>query len=91
MYLYGAVDRDGNLVDSVLSENRAMEAAGRFFAQAKDVVGHAPERVTMDKHHPYPRAIRRTPGRKVVQREPLPEQHTAAGSSSSEAALLQGL
>jgi putative transposase len=45
-----------------------MEAAGRFLAQAKDVVGHAPERVSMDKHHPYPRAIRRTPGRKVVQR-----------------------
>ncbi len=47
-YLYRAVDRDGNLVDSMLSKRRDMVAAKRFFkgAKAKDVVGHAPQRVT---------------------------------------------
>ena len=35
-YLYRAIDRDGNLVDSMLSEKRDMEAAKRFFKQAVD-------------------------------------------------------
>jgi transposase-like protein len=30
-YLYRAIDRDGNLVDSMLSEKRDMEAAQVFF------------------------------------------------------------
>src|SRR4051794_35786313 len=30
-YLYRAIDRDGNLIDSMLSEHRDMEAAKRFF------------------------------------------------------------
>jgi transposase-like protein len=29
-YLYRAIDRDGNLVDSIVSEKRDMEAAKRF-------------------------------------------------------------
>ncbi len=45
-----------------------MVAAKRFFKQAKDVVGHAPERVTTDGHIAYPRAIHRILGRKVVHR-----------------------
>ena len=45
--LYRAIDRDGNLVDSRLSEKRDMEAAKRFFRQAVAGVGHAPERVTV--------------------------------------------
>lgn len=52
--LYRAIDRDSNLVDSMVSEKRDMEAAKRFFKQAVDVVGHAPERVTTDGHHSYP-------------------------------------
>jgi putative transposase len=67
-YLYRAIDRDGNLVDSMLSEHRDMEAAKKFFTQAREVVGHRPERVTTDGHDAYPRAIRRTLGRKVVHR-----------------------
>jgi putative transposase len=67
-YLYRAIDRDGNLVDSMLSEKRDMEAAKRFFKQAANVVGHAPERVTTDGHDSYPRAIRETLGHEVLHR-----------------------
>lgn len=67
-YLYRAIDRDGNLVDSMLSEHRDMASAKRFFTQAKDVVGHKPARVTTDGHDSYPRAIRRVLGRKVEHR-----------------------
>jgi len=67
-YLYRAIDRDGNLVDSMLSEKRDMEAANRFFKQAVDVVGHAPGRVTTDGHDSYPRAIRETLGNEVIHR-----------------------
>jgi putative transposase len=67
-YLYRAIDRDGNLVDSMLSEKRNMDAAKRFFQQALQTVGHAPERVTTDGHDSYPRAIRETLGRDVLHR-----------------------
>jgi putative transposase len=48
--LYRAIDAEGNLVDSRLSEKREMEAAQLFFKQALVVVGHSPERVTTDGH-----------------------------------------
>ena len=67
-YLYRAIDRDGNLVDSCGAEKRDMEAARRFFKQATDVVGHRPGRVTTDGHDSYPRAIRETLGRDVLHR-----------------------
>jgi putative transposase len=67
-YLYRAIDRDGNLVDSMLSEHRDMETAKKFLAQAREVVGHRPVRVTTDGHDAYPRAIRRILGRKVLHR-----------------------
>ena len=67
-YLNRAIDRDGNLVDSLLSEHRDMDAAQRFFARAIDVVGHGPEQVTTDGHASYPRAIRETAGEDVEHR-----------------------
>ncbi len=67
-YLYRAIDRDGNLVDSMLGEKRDLEAAKRFFQQAVAVVGHAPERVTTDGHDSYPRAIREMLGNDVLHR-----------------------
>jgi transposase-like protein len=66
--LYRAIDRDGNVVDSMLSEKRDMEAARRFFKQAGEVVGPTPERVTTDGHASYPRAIRETPGSDIIHR-----------------------
>jgi putative transposase len=67
-YLYRAIDRDGNLVDSMLSEHRDMQAAKLFFTQAKEMVGHRPTKMTTDGHDSYPRAIRRTLGHKVEHR-----------------------
>jgi transposase-like protein len=67
-YLYRAIDEDGNLVDSRLSEKRDMDAAKQFFKQAVAVVGHAPEQVTTDGHRSYPRAVRETMGNSVVHR-----------------------
>ena len=67
-YLYRAIDQDGNLVDSMLSEKRNMEAAQRFFKQAVAVVGHVPDQVTTDGHASYPRAIRETMGNRVQHR-----------------------
>ena len=66
--LYRAIDRDGNLVDSMLSETRDMDAAQRFFHQARVVAGQLPERVTTDGHTSYPRAIRDTLGEEVEHR-----------------------
>jgi putative transposase len=67
-YLYRAIDADGNLVDSRLSEKRDREAAQQFFKHALTVVGHTPERVTMDGHASYPRAVRETLGDQVLDR-----------------------
>ena len=41
-YLYRAIDRDGNLVDTMLSEHRDMAAAQAFFRSAKAVTGITP-------------------------------------------------
>jgi transposase-like protein len=67
-YLYRAIDQEGNLVDSLLSEKRNMEAAKRFFQQAVEVVGYTPEQVTTDGHTSYPRAIREIMGDMVQHR-----------------------
>ena len=46
-YLYCAVDKQGQTVDSPLSENRGQAAAVRFFKKA---IGNneAPEKITLD-------------------------------------------
>jgi putative transposase len=66
--LYRAIDRDGNLVDTMLSEHRDMAAVQTFFRSAKAATGITPEHVTTDGHGSYPRAIRSTLGRRVVHR-----------------------
>ena len=64
-YLYRAIDRDGNLIDTMLSTTRDMRAAQRFFRSARSVAGFVPDRVTTAGHSSYPRAIRSTQGRSV--------------------------
>jgi putative transposase len=66
--LYRAIDRDSDLVDTMLSEHRDMAAAQAFFRSAKAATGATPERVTTDGHGSYPRAIRTVLGRRVVLR-----------------------
>lgn len=67
-YLYRAIDREGNLVEALLSEQRDMAAARRFFRQALAIAEHTPEQVTTDGHDAYPRAIRETLGDHVAHR-----------------------
>jgi transposase-like protein len=52
-YLYRAIDRDGNLIDTMLSVTRDMKAAQRFVRSAQSVVGFVPDRVTTDGHNSY--------------------------------------
>lgn len=67
-YLYRAIDRDGQLVDTMLSKTRDMAAAKRFFGSAVKVTGTKPERVTTDHHSSYPRAISSTLGKRITHR-----------------------
>ena len=67
-YLYRAIDRDGNLIDTMLSATRDMRADQKFFRSARLVAGFVPDRVTTDGHNSYPRAIRSTLGRTVRHR-----------------------
>jgi transposase-like protein len=65
VYLYRASDRDGNLVDVLLSEKRDKAAAQAFFRSACTVPGHIPARVTSDGHDAYPGAIKAELGEEV--------------------------
>jgi transposase-like protein len=67
-YLYRAIDADGNLLETLLSPTRDMDAAKRFFTCALDTAGQLPTQVTTDKHGSYPRAIRETLGPAVRHR-----------------------
>src|SRR3989475_4640588 len=67
-YLYRAIDRDGNLVDVLLSEKRDKAAAEAFFRSARTVTGSVPERVTTDGHDAYPGAIKAELGQAVRHR-----------------------
>ena len=68
VYLYRAIDRDGNLVDVLLSEKRDKAAAEAFFRSARTVTGCIPQRVTSDGHDAYPGAIKAELGEGVRHR-----------------------
>jgi transposase-like protein len=67
-YLYRAIDREGELLDSMLSERRDKHAARRFLRRLVEVTGGKPRRVTTDHHPAYRKAIRWILGRKVIHR-----------------------
>ena len=67
-YLYRAIDRNGDLVDTMLSEHRDMAAAKAFFHSAKSATGIVPDKITTDRHGSYPQAIRSVLGRRVTHR-----------------------
>jgi transposase-like protein len=68
-YLYRAIDRDGNLLDSMLSEHRDKHAARRFLRRLLDSARRKPLRMTTDRHPAYTKAIRWIVGRKVLHRQ----------------------
>ena len=68
IYLYWAIDRNGNLIDAMLSETRDMQIAMTFFRSARATMGFRPDRVMTDGHGPYPRAIRTVLGKAVRHR-----------------------
>ena len=66
-YLYRAIDREGNFVDSLLSTHRDMGAAKRCFTAALDVAGQAPERIATDGYDAFPRrSVRRWARRSCI-------------------------
>jgi DDE domain len=67
-YLYRAIDRDGALVDVMLSACRDLAAAKAFFRAARTVTGVVPDRVTTDGQDTYPAAIRTEVGELVRHR-----------------------
>jgi putative transposase len=71
VYLYRSMDRGGNLVNTMLSETRDMEAAKRFFRGAKKVTGVKPDRVATDKHSSSPKAIATTLGTQHSESQPI--------------------
>ena len=68
-YLYRAIDRDGDLLDSMLSEQRDRSAARLFLRRLLDVTTDKPLRLTTDRHPAYGKAIRWILGRKVLHRQ----------------------
>ena len=68
VYRYRAIDRDGNLVDVLLSERQDQAAAQAFFRSARIVTGSVPKRVTSDGHAAYPGAIKAELGEDVRHR-----------------------
>lgn len=68
-YLYRAIDRDGNLLDSMLSQHRDRQSARRFLRRLLDGTAQKPLRLTTDKHPAYKKAIRWIVGRKVLHRQ----------------------
>ncbi len=67
-YLYRAVDRDGNLVDAMLSPHCDIKAAKAFFRSAQATMDFRTDRVATDDHGSYPRAIRTVLGKHVRHR-----------------------
>jgi transposase-like protein len=59
-YLFRAVDKHGQFIDSMLSDRRDTGAAYRFLRKALKTMGdYPPFSITTDKHASYPRAIQR--------------------------------
>lgn len=54
VYFYRAIDRNGNLVDSMMSGRRSLAAARRFLKQARNTTGTRLECVATDGLESYP-------------------------------------
>ena len=69
MYLYRAVDSEGNTIDFYLSKTRDQKAAKRFFKKAlQSIHVSKPRVITVDKNPAYPVAIQQ-----LKQEKKIPE------------------
>lgn len=69
MYLYRAVDSEGNTIDFYLSKNRKAQSAKRFFKKSLASCHVSKPRVlTVDKNPAYPKAVKQS---KKEKRLPL--------------------
>lgn len=71
VYLYWAIDQDGNLVDVLLSERQAQAAAEAFFRSARTVTDIVPTRGTTNGQGAYPGASRESWARASPSHEPV--------------------
>ena len=67
-YRYRAIDREGALIDSMMSAHRDKHAARRCLRGLLPVAERKPLRITTDAHPAYRKAIRWIVGRKVRHR-----------------------
>ena len=58
-YLYRAVDRNGELLDVMLSPHRSRTAAERFFERTLKQLGVAPKRVYTDKNNAFVNPVKK--------------------------------
>ncbi|NOU75752.1 IS6 family transposase [Paenibacillus sp. LMG 31458] len=74
-YLYRAVDSRGKIIDFMLSENRDMQAAKRFYTKAlSSPHNQIPRVITLDKNPAYPPAIQELINEKFLPKETLIRQ-----------------
>ncbi|SFM50567.1 Transposase (or an inactivated derivative) [Paenibacillus sp. 1_12] len=74
-YLYRAVDSSGNTIDFMLSENRDLHAAKRFFKKAlTSPHNQSPRVITVDKNPAYPTAVQQLKDEKAMNQETLLRQ-----------------
>ncbi|PGV94675.1 IS6 family transposase, partial [Bacillus cereus] len=67
MYLYRAVDSEGNTVDFYLSKNRKAQSAKRFFKKSLASCHVSKPRVlTVDKNPAYPKAVKQSKKEKCL-------------------------
>ena len=88
-YLYRAIDGDGELIDSMLSERRDKHAARRFLRRLVEITERKPARITTDLHPRLPTGDpldHRPQG--LASHDAVPQQLHRAESPSGEAALL---
>ena len=74
LYLWRAVDEDGQVLDILVQEHRDADAAERFFRRLLDHAGGPPERIRTDKLASYAAAKKRLPELDGVEHEKVHSQ-----------------
>lgn len=69
VYLYRAIDKEGNLIDVYLSDKRDKKAATQFFKSCEDTTGVHPTQITTDKEPAFIDAIKNALGDDVKHRD----------------------